>query len=200
MKIINKTKWTTAHLAAIARRIGKAELSPEVYKQLCVEFVTGGRRGSSGLAWTRRIRIRVPAAKYGPLDAFCRVDLCSVIAHEMKHVQDGADRVCRGGRSWEIHKRRSIPYGRPHTTEGRNARNELYAWSNPLPIEPKPLRAKRPKPSRETIVEKKRLAAAAMLKKWQTKAKLAATKCKQYRNKVRRYEKQLTVAASPPAS
>lgn len=204
MKIVNETRWTTAHLRAVAARIAKKELTPEQRKKLTVIFRSrrslwgsGPGTGSSGAAYRWKIVVRLPVCQGAPLIDSDRIDLCSVIAHEMKHIHDQHDPHARHwyGRSWERSVRRSIPYGRPRTDEGRQAQRDLYGWVLAMPIE------QRPANLRKVVdhVAKRSAKAQSDLKRWQAKLKLATTKVRKLRQRVRYYDRKSCAVAATPA-
>ncbi len=201
MKIVNKTKYQTAHLAAFIRRIAADELSPEKRKRLRATITTSrvsswrvakkGDRpmfiGSSGYAWigSCSIVVRIPKPEY--LTEQNRIDFCATLAHEMHHIETGA-----GGRSWEINNRRNVPYGRPKDEAGRQRQRELYAWALTLPLEPRPVLAKiRPGPA------DKREAIAAKIAEWERRERRCKTALAKYRRRLRYYDRK--IAACPVA-
>lgn len=200
MKITNETKWTTSHLRAIAAIVARMVLDRETAKRLRVIFRSrrsaawyGSKaRGSSGWAGCRTISVTLPTIELIDSD---RIDFCATLAHEMKHVNDWVDPNSRrsgrtGGRKWERSHRRSIPYGRPKTEEGKAAQRELYGWVLSMPIEPKPAKVRK----QVDHVAKRADKAAADLKRWQAKLKLAQTKVRKLRGRVKYYERRQSTA------
>lgn len=183
MKIINETKWKTAHLRAFASRVAKDELEPRQRKRIRVKFIPA-KYHITGYAWIggNTAVVRVPAVPD-------KIMLAVVIAHELAH--------CRG-MTGERDMRSSVRYGHNLTREKREAQRQRYAWANELPLEKKAVRKKR----RLTGAEHAEAEAAkceAAIKRWETKRKRAETALKKYRRKLRYYTKRAAaLRASQP--
>lgn len=183
MKVINKTKWSTAHLRAIAVRIARVELEPEKRKRVILTFsaTRGAQHYCSGYAYIhgRHARVNLPT-KVDVLSDEVRLDLAQVIAHEFAHLR---------GISNERSMRRSLKYGRPRTPELRARQREMYAWILDMPIEPATPRV-RTKPAPAAVIEAKLAAIDAKLKSWAAKRKRAETALKKYRRQRKYYERR----------
>lgn len=168
-----------------------------------VEFGNRQTAAYSGRAWySRRILVRV-----GPEPQFPKretrpgtnykwlVDrteaLVVVTAHEVAHLlqySDGRihklndDRRCERDARWQ-ESRVLLAF--------RDARETLLAeWSDEPEVESKP------KPAAKSKQEKNAEKADAKLREWQRKLKLAQTKVRQYKAKVKRYERLGVLAAT----
>lgn len=122
MRLINKTRWSSADLEAIIKRVAVDELDPEHFRRLkvTVTYTRGTHNGSSGYAFYNSGLMRVRVSKI-------RVDLADfamVVAHEMAH--------CRGVRHRQMNCRR---YKRIA------GYRDYYAWATAMPM-----RATRPLP------------------------------------------------------
>jgi len=144
IKLVNETCWSTDHLWAFLRPLVIQELDKEKWKGLVITFTprrsqrrTEWRADGEAWCWCsgyaswrdHTISIRVPT-KFEQLTAREKVELAAVIAHELWHINSR-----RGGKAVEIAMRRSVKYGRPKTTEGRQEQAALYAWAAALPLE-----------------------------------------------------------------
>lgn len=186
MRIINKTRWATAHLRAFASRVGLQEL--EVSKRRLIVITFEHRRGpcgsygSSGRAWrggTRAI-VRLPSpesmAKLSQeRQQYSRLDLATCIAHEMAHLR---------GLCGERDMRSSVRYGRA------KGRDRLYAWALYLRLEAKPARTK-PKASPAEKAEAKALGIESRIKQWEAKKRRADNALRKYRMRLKYYNKRL---------
>lgn len=186
----NNTCWHDDDLWAFLRPCVEAELDKRKWHGLRVTFQPrrGQRRtawraatawcASSGMAyWGRHhIVINVPT-KFDELNDREKIDLATVISHELWHVNTG-----RGGNAVEISLRKSVKYGRPKTAEGQASQAEYYAWAAKLPlrkagvvstvreaVEPEPALASAATVAapRRSLVETRAAKAAADLSRWE---------------------------------
>ena len=177
MKLINKTHWRSDHIMAFVKRVAEAELDPPQRKGYVVEVGYTRRRGvlCTGYAYyhSKKIWVNVPS------DNILRDDLAHVIAHEMAHTRGMRHRAMRGSARYQ----RVPGYA------------QYYAWANELPLEQVQIervpRAVRTAAKRDKKLEQ----AQAALARWERRAKLAATKLKVWRRKVRRLEATIAQAA-----
>lgn len=189
LRIKNDTAWRTKDLRPFLLRILKSEFDGSTVNRrprwdylFHIVYNRGGKDFSycSGRAAIhgRWARIRVPNPVHeNHAHAFPVLDFCYVVGHEVGH-SIGLRHSQMG-----LHYRRGA-YSDQH-----------YAWALELPV-PQP---KAP-PKRPTIDARR----AARLKtaqeavtRWERKAKLAATKLKIWRRKVRRLELVQVAAARP---
>jgi hypothetical protein len=181
MKIINHTHYKTLHLRAFVTRVARLEeISPAKLKLLTVTF-NYGRAGewrrqqgfggtTSGRAVVGGTRMTIYVQKSG-VD---RIDLAHTLAHEFAHIR-GLEHAQMRGRT---------AYYRI------NNWRELYAWAEQLPLE-----VQQPRQSKKRDAQMERYARTlAAIKRWEAKAKRAATALKTYRQKQRYYERVLTAA------
>lgn len=196
MKIINKTHWQTKDLAAIIRKVATDELEKDKLKR-CVFTVVYGRtgRGSSGYAYYggTRARLRIPSGNprkpriktpYGwkgfPPEEVDLVDFAYVVGHECGHLRG----LHHGAAMHSARYSRDSAYG---------DYRQYYAWAGAMPLRKK---EKKLPPTVDQRREKKALKANLQLRVWERREKLAKTKVKKYRLRVRRLEK---IAAVGPA-
>jgi len=174
MKIINNTCWRTDHLRAIAMRIAKAELGSEKRARLILTFNAARQQNyCSGHAYLngRHAFINIPTMADPD-----KVDLASLVAHELAHIRGKRDE------KW-MRSRACFRYGR---MSGKQ--REFYAWVHEMPLERKPIK---PKPSSIELAEKRLAEIDDLLKSWETKKKRAETYLKKYHLQHRYYEKRI---------
>lgn len=191
MKIINKTRWRTDDLRAIAYRIANDELTADQRKRTTITFGSSKGQWASGYARIGRSCVcNLPTPENFARDQeYSRLEIAMIIAHELHHVSGK-----QGGRSNEYWMRRSVRYGRPKDDAGKQARRELYAW-----ILDAPLRVKESKRvPKVDLIAKREAKVAADLKRWRTKLKLAKTKVAGLQRKAKYYEKRRDIAAQSP--
>lgn len=134
MQFRNRTKWKTADLTRIVRKVARLEeLTPEQLKRLTVEIVYGRNDvGSSGFCrtWTTRegkpyaylVRVRVRSRPFCDLSL---IEFARITAHEFAHV-----RGMRGERKM----RSSARYGRPKDPEMSQRSWDMYSWVLSIPV------------------------------------------------------------------
>lgn len=198
-RVDNRTKWSTADLRKLIAEVIKRQGGPP--HGFVVKVTTGGYSGQAyvGGSWMC-VRVPAPPIPRGetssgePLWWFnrmlfrqqsfdrCRPDprqLVSIVAHELAHLRGlSGERDMRSSK-WLGHRK-----GHDH-----------YAWADTYPIR----RAETKKPMRlvgADADEKKRSAAEGKVLQWERKAKLAATKLKAWRGKVRYYERKVAARAA----
>lgn len=180
MRVINKTKWRTDQLKAIAQRVAKDELDPEKAKRITITFVStrpkyGARAYSSGYCsylGGNNIIVRLHHTLQN------KTDLGMVLAHEMAHARGMNHKQMRNA---------------PRYNRVGNYR-EVYAWAEAMPLEVKPKRAKAPVDIQ--AVRHKRILAAT--KRWETKLKRAQTALKKLRAQDRYYSRAMAAKAASP--
>lgn len=186
MKIINKTRWTTAHLRAFASRVAREELGVSKRRWIVITFEhrrgPRGSYGSSGRAWIggTHATVRLPSpesmAKLSPeRQRFSRTDLASCIAHEMAHLR---------GLDGERDMRSSTRYGRA------KGRDRLYAWALYMRLEPKAARTN-PKASPAEKAQAKALKIESNITRWEGKKRRADNALRKYRKQLKYYNKRL---------
>ena len=186
LRIINKTRWNTRHLTAFIRRVAEEELNPDQLQYLMFRFVT--RRTSAvsdAFSAPRRVGYLPPGLQYNHcvvrLPATDATDhtkrlLALFIAHEMAE--------CRG----LPHKAMRTP--RYFTTPGWEAR---YQWAGEFPLAQRAIiKAKR---LRARPLDVRLAHAVAMVAKWSSRAKLAATKMKRWKRRLGQYRRQADATA-----
>lgn len=142
IRFTNNTCWNDDDLWGFLRPCVEAELERHKWERLSITFQPrrGQRRtkwrsdvswcATSGMAyWVGcRIVINTPT-KYDELNEREKIDLATVISHELWHINTG-----RGGKAVEIALRKSVKYGRPKTADGQAAQEEYYSWAAKLPL------------------------------------------------------------------
>ena len=202
MKLINTTDIPT-HL--LRRLIGwvckRLDLPVRYVREVALRK---SKRRYGGLCRGRRVGLRIgtasqfPAARlYGDPVVDREECLVWIAAHELGHVAQIHERS-RTRRQFE----RTGNTGGSERYVERLAQGVLDAFRTDRPAlwaAWSAVPAPRAKVPTKTIVERRAEKARAMLERWQRKAKLATTKVKAYRRKVRYYEKRLATAAVPKA-
>lgn len=177
MRVINKTGWRTSDLKRILTECAiREELSPDLRKELVVHIVHARSRpyrgrASIGGSWSR---LWVPSVKLGRFDS---VSFAHIARHEFAHN--------RGYRE-ERAMRATKEYG---WVDGWR---EVDAWVSSYPVRQKdpPKSWSRPGDSEKLV----RLFEQQTT--WQRKAKLAATKLRKLKLRIKYYERK--VAAMSP--
>src|SRR5574341_479888 len=176
LKIINKTKWNTAHLRAFVRKAAQLiEFKPN---NICVVFENTRNShlyngSSSGHAnfFERRMQINIDP------DYPDRVDLAYVCGHELGHVNGLSHKQMRGNSLFD--------------RIGRY--RELYGWGETLPLEHAALFSPHAKLSKEEFNKRKLAHATAKLKQATTRLKRAQSIVKKWQRKATYYQKKLEV-------
>ena len=182
IRIQNDTVWQTKTLRPFIARIAREEFPGTKLTNtrrrvtVRISYTRGGGGYSSGCAYyhSEEATVSVPHPKHGP---FPLIDFCVTVAHEFAH--------CRGVR----HQQMGLHYRR-----GEYA-NQHFAWALQLP-EPKP----KEKPKARTTNEKRAAALQAAhraVKRWTSKAKLADTKLRYWRRRVKVLERRVAVSTAP---
>lgn len=196
MKLVNQTKYDSAHLRAFLSRIAKLELPPKIRFRLRVTCLPS-RKHLAGVAYISagQIKLRLPprnrAEDMGHKDD--RLKLAALIAHEMAHLRTKAS-----GRAEELWMRSCGRYGvHEHrmTEEAVGERLQRYAWALTMPLEhavEKPAEPIAPDAKAAANLEH----VETLIRRWESKAKRAATAIKKYRRKAAYYRKKLASAAS----
>lgn len=203
MKLRNSTNWTDSFLRRMLAWCAKQTGYP-VRKLNEAQFRNRRERAYSGHAyWSRHIVVSIgpdsrfptkPDGRPGMANEIMqdRLEaLISVTAHELGHLVQHAEgrlRKLRQTRQTES----SARFFEVQALRAFRADREvlLAAWS----IEP--VKESKPKPS---IQEQRFAKVATALERWQRKAKLAATKVRMYKQKVRYYEHAIAAKRSPNA-
>lgn len=188
MKLTNNTHWNTADLRRIATRVCREEFPRDRFPNFKVPFgakdmrvVVGYNRGST------RTRMSSGHAQYGSRWAYVNVpsggvdavDFAHVLAHELGH--------CKGLRHG------AMPPHMESTTVVRRSDyiRQHFAWAAALPI-----RKQAPKRKPRATADDKLAHASRMLKRAETRLKLAKTIAQRWHRKVAYYTKQTTLAAA----
>jgi len=191
MKIVNNTKWKTAHLRAITSKIASAELEPKKRKRITIhfsyakysDFVTGKAYWGGNECW-----VYVP--KTNPHDEEYDnwiYDLASTVAHEIAH--------CHGHRG-ERWMRSSTRYGAASTRikqwggrERAMRTRAYYDWVFKMPLD---LKDPPKKKTQLNTLETKLAKATEALKRWKTKKKRADTAIAKYRRQISQHKYRIT--------
>ena len=196
MKLVNNTRYDTAHLRAFVSRIAKLELPPQIRFRLRVTCLPS-RKYFGGTAYIRtaQIKLHIPPRNrdddMGHKDD--RLKLAALIAHEMAHLRTKAS-----GRAEELWMRSCGRYGcheQRMTDKAVAERLQRYAWALMMPLE----RAaeKQAEPIAPDAKAAAKLEHVELLqRRWEAKAKRAATAIKKYKRKAAYYRKKLASAAS----
>lgn len=204
MKLRNSTGWSDAFIRRMVSWVA-GELKYEPSKITEVQARNRSSRSYSGRAWpSRRILVSVGPDHRFPTGVDDRPGMANTVladrvealvlltAHEIQHLCQFRDR-----RSYQLSRDRTTEHdARWHSVQVlatfREQREALLeAWGKEI----KP-RAVKPKPSRS---ERNEIAARKAVETWTRKLKLAQTKLKKYRSKVRYYERK-AAAAKPPVN
>jgi hypothetical protein len=193
VKLKNTTDWPDWFLRRMIRWCAKhVELPPKALRS--AQFRRRTTCSYSGCGGSGRITVSIgPASKF-PVEEH-KVDgypgmcpriadpteaLVAITAHELTHVREMAKRVSR-----MLSERQTMYEERRLLRMFQEDRERLLAeWSEPP--------AERPAKPKASVQEKRAAKAQAALANWQRKLRLAQTKVKQYKKRVRYYE---TVAA-----
>ena len=188
MKIVNKTRWKTAHLKAILQRAAEQELEPVKRKALHVTVSYTRGAHSSGCAYIKgryaTVRIRHPysrswRAKHDKASAEQTRELvlhfASVAVHEFAHIRGMDHQNMPANYKWSGRWR------------------EYVAWAAAMPLEVQPVKTKAKVP-----VDAKLEHARKMLKLAATRVKRAQTIAKKWKAKERYYLRAMAARAAAP--
>ena len=185
-RVDNKTSWSTADLRRFVAEVVRRQGGPR--RGFVIEFRNGRQSYSSGRAYVGGRWCKVTLASTGARQAPDRASLALVIAHEIAHLRGLAGERDMRSSSW-------LGYRSPDW-------RQRCVWADALPLRP----AAAPKKVRlvgEALVERRLADATAKAREWERKSKLAATKLKAWRAKIRYYEKRaaalqgLALASAP---
>lgn len=220
MKIINRTRWRTDQIKAIAMAVAEVEFDANDRKKIVIEVKYGAKRsgGIGGRAYLGHSSSR-PSKKswiivnqpefYARLCRHCRGTKQWHTMIEQHERDSGANKVVT--HSFEAMEQRLDPVDLAYTiahefqhNKGRNHRDmhprymgkqpEYFAWAKEYVIEPEQAAEKR-KATPDERAEKALAHAERMLKQAATRLKRAITIAEKWQHKVERLEKKM--AASP---
>ena len=180
MKIINKTKWKTAHLRAIAARVLREEIEDPEKRRRIRLTIRPSRKRCSGLAaiggcWTIvRLPNPAPGKVYEPS---LQVKFAYMCAHEFAHNRGMKD---------ERQMRAGARYGWRDSDRWKT----IFGWAAAMPLE-----AQGPKRVDRPTADSKLLATEKLLQTWARKLKLAQTKIKKYKTRLAYYDRRMKLAA-----
>lgn len=169
MKLVNRTSYDTRVLRRIIttvhRVMAKNEGRLPAWRHLRITVETRRARQYEG---------RVSGwASYGGGRMMLR------LPHPRRH-HVGAHRV-----AWLVEHELYHSYGRKH---GSFREEPEEWWAQHVGTDPLPLKARKAHPARDLVAER-RAHAQRLLRQWERRAKLAQTKVRQYRKKVRYYDR-----------
>ena len=170
MKLINKTNWNTRQLRSLFQEVAKRELDPDKRKKLRIVVVKARTRFSGcAIVGGNNCTIRIPSKNKTVYPTQGLV--ASIAAHEMAH--------CRGLRH-ERPLRASIAYGWHKDWQ------QFYAWTKDYPLEYNP----KVKKSKGVDADKKVARLLELQSSWNRKLKLAQTKLKKLKVRLKYYAKK----------
>lgn len=172
MKLVNGTDWNTAQLKAIIREVAKREmLGPEELAKLSVrvEYCRKGSRWADnevrGRAYRKVWKFRLGCVKGVDLD---KAFLARTVAWALAYNQGARSKWADG--AWR----------------------EKFAWVEQMPLECRPGKSEE-KPAADVKVNQQMQHCLEQIIAWEKKAKLADTKLRKWKTKLRYYSKKLAV-------
>jgi len=184
MKIINQTKYDTAALrkliTATHARLAKHEGRAATWTSLKITAVYSRRGWPSGWATLSgsRMRLRLPAPKYGRIEASI---FAWLVEHELFHTHG---------------------YEHRHMAKSNHGATsaETHAWATALFPDGLPLQQPKVKarPSQAALQEQRHQHVLALMKTWTTKLKRAQTALAKLRQRSRYYERALAAHHAEP--
>lgn len=178
----NETEWRTSDLRRLVR-VAHARVFDPGQKSVVYVRVVPARSLVSGRAFRHgcNMTLRLPA------DVTDVRAVGAIAVHELGHLRGLGHRDMRGAPRWTW---RGVagdnPYGQWLAA---------HEWARAFPLRKVEVKAK---PSGLALVEVKRERAAQALARWTSKAKLAATKIRKLRARVRYYDKHAAATRSEP--
>jgi hypothetical protein len=181
VKIRNETEWRTSDLRRLIK-VAHARVFDPGQKPVVYVRVVGARSLVGGCAFVGgcNMTVRLPAVVTDT-----RV-VGAILVHELGHVRGLHHRDMRGAPRWTW---RGVAGDKPY-----DQWLAAHEWARALPLRKVEVK---PKPAGLVLVAVKRERAAQALVRWTRKAKLAATKIRKLRVRLRYYDKRAAAGSGP---
>jgi hypothetical protein len=177
MRVVNNTKWKTAHLHAFLQRCANIELSGKTKEQIVIN-VKYNRQVNGGCSGYFHLGAIAPVVTIMlPSQTVDKVDLASVAVHEFGHARGLLHGQMRGA---------------PRYRRVGNWR-DIYSWANELPLEKKEGKKKQRVTTQDRLTK-----IQVCVAQWETKLKRAQTYLKKLKAKARYYERKNNAVSAVP--
>lgn len=178
IEIENETSWRTADVRRFIVEGCKIVFDPGDKPVIRCRVVYARRGGVTGCAYLggTHMTLRIGKPREGGHDAR---EIGALVVHELGHLRGLDHGRMRGGARWTW----------KGVEGGYAAHLAAQGWAADLPLRMEE-REKRERVTGEALIERRAAATVAAIKRWETKAKRAATALKKLRARARYYDRR----------